>query len=118
MESRQRDATKEPEIELFVKVGLGRDGCASVVRHGLVLPGLRLGVGGGHSWVSSCFGRLEMGTRFEIARREGWLSGCPPERSRHVVVRGLVGCLAQHPRRCPGLVAVACPGERRCWQLV
>lgn len=110
MESQQHNATKEPEIELFVKVGLGRDGCALVVRHRLILPRLQLGVGGGNSWVSSCFGRLQMGTKFEISRHEGWLSGCPQERTRHVVVRGLVGCHAQHPRRCPGLVVVAYPG--------
>lgn len=83
MESRQHNATKEPEIELFVKVGLGEDSCSLVVPRWLILT--RLGVGGGNSWVYSCFGRLRMGTRFGIVHREGWLSGYPVKGSRHAV---------------------------------
>lgn len=58
MESRQHNATKEPEIELFVKVGPGEDSCSLVVPRWLILTRLQLGVGGGNSQVYSHFGRL------------------------------------------------------------
>lgn len=50
-----------------------------------------------------------MGTKFGIACHEDWLSGCPEEGTRHTVAWGPVGCHAQHPRKCPGLVVFTYP---------
>jgi len=111
------DTTKEPEIELFVKVGLGGDSCSLGFSWRLILPGVQLGVGSGDSRVSSRSGSLEVGTKFGIAHLEGWLSGCPEEGPRRAVARGPVRCHAQHPRRCPGLAVAVCSGEQRSWQL-
>lgn len=91
MESRQNNATEEPEIELFVKVGLRGRSCSLTVPHSPILSRLRLGKGGGNSWVSSPFRRLEMGTKFGIACHECWRSGCPEEGTRHAVAQGIGG---------------------------
>lgn len=106
MESRQHNATKEPEIELFVKVGLRGHGCSA----GSSSPGSSwaeavdihgcLHVLGGWRWVPS-LGSLATRAGEAGAQRRG-----PGRRWR----RGPEGCHAQHPRRCPGIVVVADPG--------
>lgn len=75
----------------------------------LALPKIQLGAGAGNSWVSPRSVRLEMGTQFSVICHTGWLNGCPNRGAGGGV--GTVGCHAQQPERCPGLVMVVHPGE-------
>lgn len=107
MESQPRTA-KEPEIELFVKVGLGVGrwlllGSSPRAHPPQALAGCRrwkfVGVLAGWRWAPS----------LPITCHEGCLSGCPEEGTRHMVARRLVRYHAQHPKRCPGLALVMYP---------